>query len=242
MLVAIDGPAGAGKSTVARLVAAELGFAYLDTGAMYRAVAFLEIESAGRSSLEHADIAKAVAGRVEVTESGRVMVEGRDLTERIRAAEVTEATPQIAKVPAVRAALVERQRRLIAQGDWVVEGRDIGTVVAPDAEVKVFLVASPEERARRRAAESGADPQSVFDDLARRDALDAARDRGVLKAAPGAVTIDATSLTLEEVVGHIVELARTADTADRATPASGFSSSHRRDPREHPDDRSVGGL
>lgn len=211
MRIAIDGPAGAGKSTVARAVAQMLGYTYLDTGAMYRAVAFVLIERGGGALLNRADIAAAVAGKVQVTEAGRVTVDGQDLTERIRTSEVAEATPHIAEAPAVRAALVARQRSLIAHGDWVVEGRDIGTVVAPDAEVKVFLTASPKERARRRAQELGVDPESVLAELELRDRRDQTREHGPLKPARGAVAIDATTLTVEQVVERIAELARTAE-------------------------------
>jgi cytidylate kinase len=213
MIIAIDGPAGAGKSTAARMVAETLGYTYLDTGAMYRAVAFVLIERGGTALLERSDIAAAVAGQVEVTEPGRVVIEGRDLTECIRTAEIAEATPHIAKAPAVRAALVTRQRNLIAHGDWVVEGRDIGTVVAPDAEVKIFLTANPRERARRRAIELGVDPESVLSELLLRDQRDATREHSPLKPAPSALTIDATDLTLDQVVERITELARAAEIA-----------------------------
>lgn len=206
MLIAIDGPAGAGKSTVARNVAAELGFTYLDTGAMYRAVALVLLDRGGTALLDQADVAAIVASQVDVTGAGRVVVDGRDLTEMIRTAEVAEATPHIAKAPQVRAALTARQRQLIGAGDWVVEGRDIGTVVAPHAEVKVFLTADPEERARRRAIELGADVESVLKEQVVRDQRDATRAHSPLRPARGAVTIDATHLSVEQVVRRIVEL------------------------------------
>ena len=154
MLVAIDGPAGAGKSTVARAVARALGFTYLDTGAMYRGVAL----AARRGGL-------AEPRGVDIELGDRVLLGGEDVTELIRTPEITEAASQVADDPAVREALVAQQRALIAAGDYVAEGRDIGTVVAPDAEVKVFLTAPPEERARRRAAELGADPETVLAEL-----------------------------------------------------------------------------
>ncbi|HEY2535673.1 MAG TPA: (d)CMP kinase, partial [Solirubrobacteraceae bacterium] len=128
MRIAIDGPAGAGKSTAARMVAETLEYTYLDTGAMYRAVAFVLMERGGVALLDSDDMAAAVASRVNVTAAGRVLVDGRDVTDRIRTSEVAEATPHVAKAPAVRAALVARQRDLIARGNWVIEGRDIGTV------------------------------------------------------------------------------------------------------------------
>jgi cytidylate kinase len=150
MLVAIDGPAGAGKSTVARAVAAALGFTYLDTGAMYRCVGLARLRDPG---------ADPAALRIEVGE--RIRLDGEDVTEAIRTPEASEQASRVSGDPAVREAMVAKQRELIASGDWVAEGRDIGTVVAPDAELKVWLTASPEERARRRAAELGVDLAAV---------------------------------------------------------------------------------
>jgi cytidylate kinase len=155
MVIAIDGPAGAGKSSVARAAAERLGFTYLDTGAMYRAVALRTVDGGG----DPAEIARAA--RIELGE--RVTLDDEDVTERIREPRVSEAASRVSADPAVREALVEQQRRILSDGDWVAEGRDIGTVVAPDAEVKVFLTADPAERARRRAAELGTDPD-VADD------------------------------------------------------------------------------
>ncbi len=154
MVIAIDGPAGAGKSTVARAVAAALGFTYLDTGAMYRCVAL--------ASLQRQTAPADVAARIELCLGDRVLLDGEDVTEAIRMPEVSERASQVAADPAVRRAMVEQQRRLLSSGDWVAEGRDIGTVVAPDAELKVFLTADPAERARRRAAELGVDEQTVW--------------------------------------------------------------------------------
>jgi CMP/dCMP kinase len=202
MIVAIDGPAGAGKSTVARGVARALGFTYLDSGAMYRCVALAVLEHGG----EPADVARAI--ELEVGE--RVLLDGRDVTEAIRAPEVSEAASQVAADPGVREALVEKQRELMASGDWVAEGRDIGTVVAPDAAVKVYLTASPEERARRRAVELGTDVRTVLQDQALRDAQDMERKHSPLMAAPGAVELDTSGLSVDEVVDRIVELVRRA--------------------------------
>jgi cytidylate kinase len=202
MVVAIDGPAGAGKSTVARAVAAELGFTYLDSGAMYRTVALAALERGAEPA--------QVAGQVRIDVGERVRLDGRDVTEAIRTPEVTEAASVAAADPAVRAAMVAQQRRLLASGDWVAEGRDIGTVVAPDAEVKVFLTASAAARARRRAAELGADEATVLADQTIRDQRDTARAHSPLQAAPDAETIDTTDLTLPEVVARIVELVRNA--------------------------------
>jgi cytidylate kinase len=198
MVIAIDGPAGAGKSTVARAAAERLGFTYLDTGAMYRAVA-----AAAAGGGDAAEIARAA--RIELGE--RVTLDGEDLTERIREPWVSEAASRVSSDAAVREALVEQQRRILADGDWVAEGRDIGTVVAPEAEVKVYLTADPAERARRRATELGADPDVVLREQAMRDERDRNRAVAPLVAAPDAVPVDTTGLTLEEVVDQIVTLA-----------------------------------
>ena len=202
MVVAIDGPAGAGKSTVARAAARALDFVYLDSGAMYRAVGLLTLRHGGAAS-EHAEA-------LEVELGGRVLVAGEDVTDAIRAPEVSEAASKVAINQRVRAALVEKQRALLASGDWVAEGRDIGTVVAPDAEVKVFLTAAPEERARRRAEELGTDVDTVLRDQALRDAQDSTREHSPLEMAPGAIELDTTGLSIDEVVARIVELVERA--------------------------------
>jgi CMP/dCMP kinase len=200
MVVAIDGPAGAGKSSVARALADALGFTYLDSGAMYRAV--------GLMTLRHGGAASEQARRLELELGDRVIANGEDVTEAIRAPEVSEAASRVARNEGVRAALAAKQRELLDQGDWVAEGRDIGTVVAPQAAVKVFLTASPEERARRRAAELGADVETVLRDQALRDAQDQTREHSPLAVAPGAVELDTTDLTLDEVVERIAGLVR----------------------------------
>jgi len=202
MVVAIDGPAGAGKSTVARAAAEALGFTYLDSGAMYRAAALALLEEGGAAS------ERAEALEIELGE--RVIANGRDVTREIRTPEVSEAASRIASNDRVRAALVRKQRRLLGEGDWVAEGRDIGTVVCPDAPVKVYLSASPEERARRRAEEIGADPQTVLRDQALRDEQDRTREHSPLGVADGAVELDTTGLAVEEVVERIVSLVRAA--------------------------------
>jgi CMP/dCMP kinase len=208
LLVAIDGPAGAGKSTVARAVARELGFTYLDSGAMYRCVALLSLQEPGR---EPAELARRA--RIELREQGeipRTLLDGRDVSERIRAADVSEAASRVAADPGVREALVAQQRALIDAGDWVAEGRDIGTVVAPDAELKVYLTASAEERARRRAAELGADAATVLAEQSLRDERDSTRSHSPLQAAPGALTLDTTGMDVGQVVTRIAALARDA--------------------------------
>src|SRR5436305_8288018 len=208
MVIAIDGPAGAGKSTVARELARELGFTYLDSGAMYRSVALLAMGSPGR---EPADLAReAHIGVVPAAGAGAptVLLDGRDVTEEIRAPEVSEVASRVAADPGVRAAMVARQRQLIGSGDWVAEGRDIGTVVAPNAALKVFLTADAHERARRRAAELGADEDTVLAEQALRDERDRTRSHSPLRPAPGAVTLDTTGMSLEEAVRRIAALAR----------------------------------
>ncbi len=210
MLVAIDGPAGAGKSTVARALARQLGFTYLDTGAMYRCVALLALERPEQEPEELARTARIELSGTAVGEPGPVAIDGRDVSEAIRAPEVSEKASQVASLPAVREAMVAKQRELIAAGDWVAEGRDIGTVVAPDAELKVFLTADSSERARRRAAELGADLATVLAEQTMRDERDSTREHSPLQPAPGAVLLDTTGLSVDEVVGRIAALARAA--------------------------------
>ena len=198
MVVAIDGPAGAGKSTVARALARALGFTYMDSGAMYRAVALM--------TSRHGEPAADRADELTLELGDRVLANGEDVTDAIRAPEVSEAASRVATDPRVREALVKKQRELLSQGDWVAEGRDIGTVVAPHAEVKVYLTALPEERARRRAAELGTDVDTVMRDQALRDAQDMDREHSPLTMAPGAIEVDTSGLDIEEVVARIVRL------------------------------------
>jgi cytidylate kinase len=184
MLVAIDGPAGAGKSTVARAVARALGFTYLDSGALYRAVALSGADDASMLDIH--------------LEGDRVLLGGEDVSDAIRTPEISQEASRRAADPAVRAALLDTQRALIASGDWVAEGRDIGTVVAPDADVKVWLTADEAERARRRG--------QPVDQVRERDQRDAAREHSPMVAADDAIEVDTTGLDIDEVVARIVDL------------------------------------
>jgi cytidylate kinase len=197
VVIAIDGPAGAGKSTVARAVAERLGYTYLDTGAMYRAVAL----AAGDEP------PAPVAERSDILVGERVLLDGQDVTAEIRTPAVSEGASRVAADPGVRAALVRKQQALVQTGDWVAEGRDIATVVAPDAAVKVFLFASPEARARRRAEELGAPYEEVLEEQRERDRRDATANRSITEPAPDATPVDTTDLSLDEVVEQIVTLA-----------------------------------
>jgi cytidylate kinase len=206
MVIAIDGPAGAGKSTVALAVARALGVAYLDSGAMYRSAALAALRS-GASLDDGAALGSLVRGLRMTVADGRVSVDGEDVTEAIRASDVSAAASRVSVHPEVREAMVQRQRALIAAGDYVAEGRDIGTVVSPDATLKVFLTASDAERARRRAAETGELPADVQAAQSVRDARDRGREHGALRPADDAVEIDTTGLSADEVAARIADLA-----------------------------------
>jgi CMP/dCMP kinase len=186
MLVAIDGPAGAGKSTVARAVARALGFTYLNSGALYRAVALASPRDPAALDIRFDD--------------DRVLLDGQDVSAAIGTPEISQEASRRAADPAVRAALLDKQRSLIASGDWVAEGRDIGTVVAPDADLKVWLTADEDERARRRGV--------PVDEVRERDERDAGREHSPMVAASDAVVVDTTGLRIDEVVARIVDLVR----------------------------------
>jgi cytidylate kinase len=201
MVIAIDGPAGAGKSTVAQGVAERLGFTYLDSGAMYRAAALAAMGRGDRTPAE-------TTRELDIRLGERVIVNGVDVTQAIRSPTVSEAASKIATDKDVRAALVLKQKELLQHGDWVAEGRDIGTVVKPDAELKIFLTASPEERAMRRARELGTDWQTVLKDQTLRDEQDRAREHSPLRAAEDAIELDSTGRPAEDVISQIVGLVR----------------------------------
>jgi CMP/dCMP kinase len=203
VIVAIDGPAGSGKSTVALTLARRLGFLYLDTGAMYRALTWLARER-GADLEDGAELAGLAREHpVSFDAAGRVEIDGHEIAGAIREPEIDRLVPTVARHPEVREVMRERQRSLGSAGDAVIEGRDIGTVVAPDAEVKVFLVAEEAERARRRGADRpGVGADTLAADLRARDARDAVNTR----PAPGAVLLDTTRLSVDEVVARIEEL------------------------------------
>ena len=207
MIVAIDGPAGSGKSTVASALAERLGFRYLDTGAMYRALTWLARRD--DIALEDGRALAALAREhpVSFAEDGRVGVDGADVTTAIRDAEIDRLVPVVARHPEVRQVMRERQRALAAEGNAVIEGRDIGSVVVPAAEVKIFLVADPGERIRRRRADrDGVEDERLAADLRRRDERDAVNTQ----PAPDAVLLDTTGLSVDDVVRRIAELVEAA--------------------------------
>jgi cytidylate kinase len=206
MVIAIDGPAGAGKSTVARALATELGFTYLDSGAMYRCVALAALRRG--ADLDDAEAMAGLAGSIAISLDGeRVGLDGEDVSTEIRESAVSEASSRVSVHRGVREAMVARQRELIAAGRYVAEGRDIGTVVSPDSPLKVFLTASADERARRRAEQTGEDPAAVLTAQLERDRRDETREHSALRAADDALEIDTTGLSQDEVVTRIASLA-----------------------------------
>ena len=218
--VAIDGPAGAGKSTVARQVAEALGFTYVDTGAMYRALAWAAVEA--KIDPEDTQAVCGLAARLEVRlERGRVFADGQDITEKIRTPEISNLTSPLSALPCVRERLARLQREMGHSGGVVMEGRDIGTVVLPQAEVKVFLTASQAERVRRRREELGAggtllSTEQLGADIAKRDARDASRDVAPMVAAPDAVHLESDGLSVDEVAARILSLCREVEEKRKA--------------------------
>jgi cytidylate kinase len=206
VVIAIDGPAGAGKSSVSRALAERLDATYLDSGAMYRCVALLTLR-AGADPDDPAAVVPLAEGLDLSMKGERVSLGGENVSAAIRTPEVSAAASRVSVHPGVRAAMVERQRELLADGAWVAEGRDIGTVVWPGAELKVYLTASDEERAHRRAAESGEDPERVLAAQRERDARDREREHGALKTAPDSVEVETTDASLDDVVERIAAIA-----------------------------------
>jgi cytidylate kinase len=214
IVIAIDGPAGAGKSTVARRIASRLGYTYIDTGAMYRAVALWALRQAVDLSDMHRLDQLAQAADIRFEASGeRVFLNDEEVTDTIREPEVSAAASQVAAVPAVRRALVQKQRAMGGSVNVVMEGRDIGTVVFPDAKLKIYLDAEPRERVRRRAEETNGNSESLAGQLTERDERDKTRAEAPLTQAPDAVYLDSTRLSLEAVEEEILRLlrARTAN-------------------------------
>ncbi len=212
MIIAIDGPSGAGKGTIARTLSEELGYRHLDTGAMYRAVAWSTVRTGIALHDENAIAALARAAEI-VLEGGAVLIDGHDVTRAIRTPEIDNAASAVARLPRVREVLVARQRDLGAGGDVVMEGRDIGTVVFPDADVKIYLDASEEERARRRVndashASSQAGHAAVAEAIKARDTADSTRAASPLMMAPDAIRIDTTSMPVMEVVDRVLAIIR----------------------------------
>jgi cytidylate kinase len=226
LVVALDGPASSGKSSVGAAAAQELGYRFCDTGLLYRAAAWLALQrgvppedvDAVTALVSEVELAPDAAGRL-----GRVLVDGIDVTDAVHSAEVDEVVSAYARIPELRAALVPRQRALAGEGGLIMAGRDIGTVILPDADLKIFLDASVEERARRRGEERGLDPDSqesrlILGQLRRRDEIDRGRAVAPLRAAPDATVIRTDGNRFEQTVEAVVEAIRAAEAAETAAP------------------------
>lgn len=221
-VVAIDGPAGAGKTTVALALAARLGLPHLDTGAMYRAITLKALRT-GTPTDDGPSLERLCETTDIAVQDGRVLLDGEVVTAEIRSAAVTAAVSSVSAVPGLRARMVAHQRRLVAAEGAVVEGRDIGTVVLPDADLKVYLTASPEARAGRRAAELQAaggrrSADEILIEILARDGLDSSRTASPLAVAPGAVVVDSTDRSVEEVVDHILAMLEAVASGDGGRP------------------------
>lgn len=204
-VIAVDGPAGSGKSTVSRALATRLGVRHIDTGAMYRALA-VKILDLGMDPFGESDVIGMLEGTEIQVADGRVLLDGRDVTGLIRTGEVTRASSKVAQLQPVRKWMVSRQRELVSAANGaVVEGRDIGTVVLPEARLKVFLTANEKERTRRRSLQTGASNEATVAEIADRDARDSTRIHSPLKAADDAMVLDTTDLSEDEVVARIIE-------------------------------------
>ncbi len=215
LIIAIDGPSGAGKGTVARSLSDTLGYRHIDTGAMYRAVGWKAIEEG--LDLDDEDLVASLAGGADIrVDNGLVSIDGADITRAIRSPEIDRAATRVARLPRVRQVLVDRQRALAASGGVVMEGRDIGTVVCRDADVKIYLDASAAERARRRANDpahsgSGSNSQAaVAEAIAARDRSDTTRAASPLMVADDAIVIDTTAMSIDQVVGQVLGIVNAA--------------------------------
>ena len=208
MIIAVDGPGGSGKSTVSRKLADRLGWLHLDTGAFYRAATLAALRAGIKGSDQADEVSAAVGARNYVQEDGRMFLDGEDVSAEIRSDEVTTAVSAVSAVPDVRRAMVGLQREWVARHgqNVVVEGRDIGTVVFPEAELKIWLSASPEERARRRALQSSRDQGTVLEELDRRDRADSVRQTSPSTPAADAIHLDTTGMLADEVVDRIMNL------------------------------------
>jgi cytidylate kinase len=210
LVIAIDGPSGAGKGTVARAVAGKLGYRHVDSGAMYRAIGWKALDAGVALDDEHAVAELAERSHITVSDAA-VTIDGTDVTRAIRTPALDRAAAAVARLPRVRSVLVDRQRRMGAGGSVVMEGRDIGTVVFPNADVKIYLDAAPEERARRRASDPAHSPVAVAEAataLTARDEIDRTRAASPLYAAPDAIVVDTTGKSVDEVVEDVMTVIR----------------------------------